>query len=66
MSRDPKTLSLANGEWICVICVEHVTGEEKYKCETLNVFVRESRMLCGRVCCALLSGFFGCLYWYLW
>jgi hypothetical protein len=36
---DPNTLSLANGENNCVMCVEHVTGEEKYDCEMLNVVV---------------------------
>ena len=49
------------------MCVEHVTSEEKYDCEMLNVVVMESRMSCGRVCCDLLSGtFFGLLYLYLW
>ncbi len=62
---DPNTLSLANGEWNCVICVEHVTGEEKYDCEILNVLVRESRMLFGRVCYEFLGEFLGFLYWYL-
>ena len=36
---DPKILSLMNGEKYFVQCVEHVTGEEKYECEMLNVFV---------------------------
>ena len=35
----PKILSLMNGEKCSVQCVEHVTGEEKYECEMLNVFV---------------------------
>jgi hypothetical protein len=47
---DPKILSLANGEWNLVMCVEHVTGEEKYECEMLNVLVMESKRVCGRVC----------------
>ena len=48
------------------MCVEHVTGEEKYECDTLNVFVRESRMFCGRVCCSPLSeSFLVFLYLYL-
>ena len=45
-----------------MICVEHVTGEEKYECEMLNVVVIESRRFCGRVCCVVFSGsFFGIL-----
>ena len=39
MPNDPKILSLMNGEKYFVQCVEHVTGEEKYECEMLNVFV---------------------------
>ena len=66
MPRDPKTLSLANGEHNCVICVEHVTGEEKYDWEMLSVVIRESRMFCGRVCCDPVCGvFFEFLYLYL-
>jgi len=50
-----------------VIYVEHVTGEEKYECEMLNVFMMESRRFCGRVCCAVLNGsFFGVFVLYLW
>ena len=49
------------------MCVEHVTGEEKYDCEMLNVVIMESRMFCGRVCRDSLSGaFFGFLCLYLW
>ena len=46
-------------------CVEHVISEEKYECEMLNVVVRESRMLVGRVCCDDCRGFLFevlCLY----
>jgi hypothetical protein len=57
---DPNTLSLVNGEWNCVMCVGHVTGEEKYECVMLNVLVRESRSSCGKVCCGPWCGFFFC------
>jgi hypothetical protein len=40
------------------MCVEHVTGEEKYECEMLNVSVMESRRFCGIVCCAIFKGGF--------
>ena len=64
-ANDPKTLSLVNGEYNCVICVEHVTGEEKYDCEMLNVCVRESRRCCGKVCWGSFGeSFFGFLYLY--
>ena len=60
MPSDPKILSLVNGEKYSVMCVEHVDGDEKYKCEMLNVFIMESRRFCGRVCCDILIGsFFG-------
>ena len=32
-----------------MMCVDHVIGEEKYECVTLNVFVIESRRFFGRV-----------------
>ena len=41
-----------------MINVEHVTGEEKYECEMLNVCVMKSRRLCGRVCSDAFSGFY--------
>ena len=41
-----------------MMCVEHVTGEEKYDCDILNVVVMESRMFCGRVCCDSMNGIF--------
>ena len=67
MPSDPNTLSHVNGEENCVICVEHITGEEKYDCEMLNVSIRESKILYGRVCCDRLSGsFLKVLYLYLW
>ena len=50
-----------------MMCVEHVTGDEKYDCEMLNVVVMESRMFCGRVCCDSLSvAFLDVLCLYLW
>ena len=52
---------LVNGEKYFVICVEHVIGEEKYECVTLNIFVMESKRFCERVCCNVFSGFF-CWY----
>ena len=49
------------------MCVEHVTGEEKYDCVMLNVVVMESRMHFGRVCCdSLGEAFFEVLCLYLW
>ena len=49
-----------------MICVEHVTGEEKYECDLLNVCVMESRRLCGRVCSDAFNGIFsiflGCIF----
>lgn len=44
------------------MCIEHVTGKEKYECVILNIFVIESRRLCGRLWCDAFSGsFFGIL-----
>ena len=49
------------------MCVEHVTGNEKYDCVILNVVIIESRMVSGRVCCAPLGGlFFGFVCLYIW
>ena len=48
-----------------MICVEHVTGDEKYQCDMLNVFVMESRRFCGRVCCAVLGGIFSIFWGYI-
>ena len=39
-----------------MICVEYVTGEEKYECVMLNVLMIESRRFFGRVCCDVFSG----------
>lgn len=48
-----------------MIWVEHVIGEEKYEWEILNVVVRVSRMLVGKVYCDDFRGsFFGVLYLY--
>ena len=48
-------------------CVEHVIGEEKYECEMLNVVVRESRILVGRVSCDVCRGvlfeFWVCIFY---
>ncbi len=47
--------------------MEHVTGDEKYVWEMLNVVMRESRMMVGSVCCTAFSGsLLGILYLYLW
>ena len=49
-----------------MICVGHVTGEEKYEWEMLNVVMRVFMILVGRVCCVAFSGsVFGVLCLYL-
>ena len=39
-----------------MIVVEQVIGDEKYDWEMLNVVMRESMILVGRVYCEFLSG----------
>lgn len=47
--------------------MEHVIGDENYDYVMLNVFVIESRIVCGRVCCESLGvSLFEFLYLYLW
>ena len=63
---DPKILSLMFGEYNCVICVKHVTGEEKFEWEMLKVVVRDSMILVGRLCFDAFNGsFLGVIYLYL-
>ena len=66
MPSDPKNLSLVNGEKYFVMYVEHVIGEKKHECEMLNVFVKELRRFCGKMCCDGFRGYlFGVLELYL-
>ena len=65
MPSAPKILFLLQGEYKVEICVEHVTGEEKYDWEILRVDVMVSSNYVGKVCCVVLNGFFMeglCLY----
>jgi hypothetical protein len=60
---DPKTLSRGNVEENCVICVGHVTGDEKYDCVMWKDSMRCARMSLGSVYCENLRGsFLGNLY----
>ena len=54
---DPNTTSLINGEWNCLSVVEHVIGDEKYKCGICNELVRCSRMPLGSVYCETFRSF---------
>lgn len=48
---DPNTTSLGNREWVCLSVVDHVIGDEKYKCVIWNELVRCSEMAFGSVYC---------------
>ena len=63
---DPITTSLENGEWNCLSVVEHVIGDEKYKCVIWKELVRCSRMAFGSVYFEKFSGsVLGVLYLHL-